>query len=66
MSDPLHRDDGTGIEADDADVLEQAQPLAAEPAAESLDRAATATPELPPQDELEGSVADGIEQRQEP
>jgi hypothetical protein len=66
MSDPLQRDDGTGTEADDADVLEQAQPLAAEPAGDSLDRAATATPDVPPQDEVEGSVADVVEQRQEP
>jgi hypothetical protein len=66
MSDPTTSDDGTSVEANDADVLEQAQPLGAEPAGESLGRAGTATPEAPPQDDLGGSVADQVEQRQEP
>lgn len=60
----LPQDDGTSTEANEADLLEQAQPLAGEPATASIRRATAPVSPAPADDE--GPTVDEIEQRQNP
>lgn len=58
------RADGTSTEANDADLLEQAQPMMGEPASATADR--MGAPTSPSGPESGSPTADEIEQRQDP
>jgi hypothetical protein len=61
---PRSSDDGSSVEANGADLLEQAQPAYSEPASDSLRRAAA--PISPDPSGPDGSTADQVEQAEAP